>query len=147
MIARPPRTCRNVAMDLLARREHSRRELATKLRQRDFPQDEIDVVLTRLEQEGLQSDARFAEAWVRQRAGRGYGPLRIRQELRERGIDDALATTALARWAGEWRAVAVRQHDKHFGRQPRDMRERARQQRHLQSRGFGFDIIKEVISE
>jgi len=134
-------------MDLLARREHARLELRRKLMQRDFPADEIDAALDRLEADGLLSDERFAEAFVRQRAGRGYGPLRIRQELRERGVDDGLISAALAPWAGQWLAVAARQHEKHFGRQPEDAKERARQQRHLQSRGFGFDIIKEVISE
>ena len=134
-------------MDLLARREHARLELRRKLMQRDFPADEVDAALDRLEADGLLSDERFAEVFVRQRAGRGYGPLRIRQELRERGVDDGVIAAALAPWAEQWLAVAARQHEKHFGRQPEDAKERARQQRHLQSRGFGFDIIKEVISE
>ena len=133
-------------MDLLARREHARYELRRKLAQRGFSAGEIDAALDRLEEEGLLSDERFAETFVRQRADRGYGPLRIRQELRDRGVEDGLISTTLASWTGQWLAVAVRQHEKRFGRQPEDARERARQQRHLQSRGFGFDIIKEVIS-
>ncbi len=134
-------------MDLLARREHSRRELQTKLAQRDFPAEEITVALDRLEEDGLLSDQRFAEAYARQRVGKGYGPLRIRQELRQRGVDDSLIAETMAPWSGQWLEVAAAQHDKHFGQQPQDQRERARQSRYLQNRGFDFDVIREVISD
>lgn len=136
-----------MALDLLARREHSRRELQTKLTLRDFPNDDIAAALDRLEEDGLLSDQRFAEAYVRQRVAKGYGPLRIRQELRERGVDDGLIAEALAPWAGQWLEVAAAQHDKHFGRQPEDRRERARQNRYLQNRGFDFDVIRAIISD
>ena len=134
-------------MDLLARREHSRRELQRKLAQRAFAADEIVAALDRLEDDGLLSDRRFAAAYVRQRIDKGYGPIRIRQELRERGVADGLIDEALAPAAEQWLAVAARQHDKHFGRQPEDMKARARQSRYLQNRGFDFDVIREIISD
>ncbi len=134
-------------MDLLARREHARAELARKLRQRDFSADEIDAALDRLAQEGLLSDARFAEAYVRQRAGKGFGPIRIRHELAERGVDAALIDAALVPWAEQWLAIAAAQWEKRFGVAPEDAKARAKQQRFLQYRGFGFDIIREIISD
>ncbi len=134
-------------MDLLARREHARAELVSKLRQRGFPADEIVTTLDRLEAEGLLSDERFAEAYVRQRAGKGFGPVRIRQELAQRGIDGPLSEAALAPWADRWLAIAAQQWEKRFGAPAEDARERARQIRHLQYRGFGFDIIQEIISD
>src|SRR3990167_2544794 len=77
---------RRAAMDLLARREHGRVELTRKLRQRGAPVELIDAALERLVQEGLLSEARYLESFVGYRARAGYGPLRIREELIQRGL-------------------------------------------------------------
>ncbi len=146
-MARQPRSCRNASLDLLARREHSRFELIRKLKDRDFSLQEIEVTLDALEAENLQSDARYAEAFARQRAQKGNGANRIRYELKERGIDDELIIMALEPWQDQWLEIAARQHEKRFGKQPEDVKERARQTRYLQSRGFGFDIIRQIISD
>ena len=100
-----PLEVRRAAMDLLARREHSLLELARKL-QRRFPRDVIQTSLEKLAAEGLQSNERFAESYVRQRAGRGYGPIRIGGELRERGIEDNQAEEALEGSGFDWQDVA-----------------------------------------
>jgi len=98
---------RRAAMDLLARREHSRAELVDKLR-RKFSEDTAGVaqllpgVLDQLEQDGLLSDARLVVAYVRYRRSRGFGPLLIRQELRGKGVSSALLDAALAADAPEW---------------------------------------------
>src|SRR5579885_2595342 len=73
-------------MELLARREHSRRELAAKLKRHHPDAALIERVLSGLEAERAQSDDRFVSEYVRQRSEKGYGPLRIQQELRQRGI-------------------------------------------------------------
>ncbi len=78
---------RLAAMNLLARREHSRREMQRKLGRR-FPPELLDTALNRLQEERLLCDSRFAECFLRQRAGRGFGPQRIRHELRERALKD-----------------------------------------------------------
>lgn len=94
-------------MDLLARREHSRAELVEKL-QRKYPDADqhfdplFDDVLDQLEQDGLLSDSRFAEAYVRYRRSRGFGPLLIRQELRGKGIDAALLEAVIDTRSEEW---------------------------------------------
>lgn len=145
---KPPRTCRNVALDLLARREHSHRELVRKLSQRGFETEEIESALQRLVEDGLLSNERFAEAYVSQRVSKGYGPLRIRQELRERGLSDAEADVALAPWRDQWFDVAARQYKKRFGDEGvADVRDKARRMRYLQARGFGFEMINELISD
>jgi regulatory protein len=74
------------AVGLLARREHSAYELTQKLANSDAPLDEVAQVIEQLQQAGLQSDLRFAENYVRYRSQRGNGPLRIKQELNERGV-------------------------------------------------------------
>lgn len=77
----------NSALNILARREHSRAELQTKL-ERKFPEDieEIPRVLDRLVELGLQSDERYAEMWLRSQIAKGRGPVRIIGEARQRGI-------------------------------------------------------------
>ena len=98
---------RRAAMDLLARREHSRTELVDKLRRKFAEQAEVVAqllpdVLDQLERDGLLSDARFVAAYVRYRRSRGFGPLLIRQELRGKGVNSALLDAALAENTQEW---------------------------------------------
>ena len=81
-----PAAVRRAAMDLLARREHGRMELSRKLRSRGAPPDLIEPALEKLADEGLLSEARYLESFVRMRANAGYGPLRIREELTQRGL-------------------------------------------------------------
>ena len=135
-------------MGLLARREHSRKELAYKLAGRGFGHEEITETLDALEAERLLSDARFAESYVRSRSARGFGPLRIRLELQERGVDEALIEQYIAEAEEDWTELARAQHRKRFGSQrPADFNERAKQARFLQGRGFPSDIIHRVLNE
>lgn len=131
---------RRAAMDLLARREHSRRELHDKLRRRfgDEATDLLDAVLDELIDQGLQSDQRFAESFVHSRLHRRQGPLRVRQEMLLRGIEPALMSTALAAVdAEQWLAAARDALCSRFGDDaPADRKEWARRARFLQGRGF-----------
>jgi regulatory protein len=139
---------RLAAMDLLARREHSALELTRKLLARDFDAAAIAAVLQQLATEGLLSDARFAEAFVYSRMQRGSGPAKIRAELRERGVDDGLVERCLESCSGEWtgRLQAVR--ERKFGPGlPADFRERGRQTRFLQQRGFTLEQIARVLKD
>lgn len=128
---------RRAAMDLLARREHSRRELRQKLAQR-FPDSEhIDSELDRLCSERLQSDARFAESYLHSRAQRLYGPLRIKAELRERGIAEEVIAEVFAAAHIDWLDNLRKLELGKFGcTPPVDWRERAKRLRFLQYRGF-----------
>lgn len=146
---RPPaRSARASAVDLLARREHSRGELAAKLTRRGHPPDEVEAALDALTQAGYLSDQRFAEAYVRTRSERGQGPLRIRAGLRERHVDDALAATALQALDGQWLALCARQRIARFGvAAPRDRREWLRQARFLAGRGFSEAQVRAVLRD
>lgn len=85
----------------------------------------------------MLSDQRFAEHFVEARRARGQGPLRIAEDLRQRGIDKILSTALLEWTASDWEAVARAARRKRFGDQiPGDYSERARQARFLRSRGF-----------
>ncbi len=136
---------RHVALNLLARREHSKHELRRKLLNKSHPEDLVDTTLASLQEEGLQSDARYTEAYIRLRANKGYGRARIVQELHERGISDHLLTDYLAETDIDWYTLAREVREKRFGTvMPDEFPERAKQQRFLQYRGFSNDEIRQV---
>lgn len=134
-------------MDLLARREHSRHELELKLRLR-YPASAliIDEVLQDLRTELLQSDERFAESYVAMRRRKGYGPQRLRQELREKGIDPALVQAELGKPEHDWFGQAAVVLRKKFAAPAREHKERAKQMRFLQYRGFSHDHIQAAMT-
>jgi regulatory protein len=137
-----PGACERAALDLLARREHSRRELERKLAARGFPADLIAPALDALEESGELASARFTESFIRARAAKGQGPARIRAELAERGIDRDQADEYLREADVDWAAAASSVRDKRFGAErPTDFKERARQARFLQYRGFDSEQI------
>ena len=134
---------REAALRLLARREHSRKELGWKLEARHWPAELVIPVLDRLEGERLLSDARFTEVFVWSRRERGYGPLRIRAELRERGVDETLVEAALEGGDAEWGGRARELCRRRFGdKAPANWDERARRGRYLAQRGFSSEQIR-----
>ncbi len=139
--ARRPRL---MAMDALARREHSRHELYARLKARCADSaDDLERVLDDLEADGLLCDRRFAEAYIRSRIGRGQGMVRIRHELRNRGVAAAVIEESLAAADVDWYQLATEVLVRRFGRQvPADYKERARCMRFLQQRGFANDEIR-----
>lgn len=135
---------RRRAMDLLARREHGREELARKLMTRGASPAALAPVLDALEADGLLSDERFVASFVRQQLARGKGPLAIEHGLRERGVAPACAAAAVAAPDEHWADRAHDAREQRFGREaPRAARDRARQARFLQGRGFtGEQILR-----
>lgn len=144
-----PDALRGRALALLTRREHSRVELERKLVDQGGAAALVAQVLDELVERRLQSDERFAEVFVRSRAQKGYGPRTIAVDLRGRGLDAGQVSAALAASGHDWsrRAGEVRQG--RFGRElPMEPRERARQMRFLQYRGFsGSDCARAVNCE
>jgi regulatory protein len=139
--------CTRQALDLLARREHSRRELDRKLRARGFAPEVIEAVLTELTATGALAEARFTESYVRTRVARGKGPVRIRAELAERGVAAEERAAALGTAEQDWHALAREVRVKRFGSAiPKDYKERARQARFLQYRGFDAAQIKSALA-
>jgi regulatory protein len=138
--------CRRQALGFLARREHSRLELERKLASRAYPKALVAETLDDLEADGSLRASRFAESFVRVRADRGQGPLRIRMELRERGIDDSEAAAALESRDYDWVTIARRAREKRFGPDlPAVFAERSKQARFLEYRGFGHAQIRAVL--
>ena len=138
--------CRQAAVKLLARREHSRRELERKLGARAFADETIAAALAELERAGLLDTGRFVESFVTARIAKGQGPVRIRAELAERGIADAQCRELLGTEAADWHALARRVLVKRFGAgPPADFAERARRARFLSYRGFDASHIDSAL--
>lgn len=152
MRKKPELTLKTRALQYLARREYSRAELVAKLRpyvqiEDDFEQlqpVDLDALLDDLAARGWLSDARAATQLLHARRPR-FGTQRITHEMRQKGISDelidqampALKETELESARGVWQ--------RKFGVLPQDDKEKARQIRFLQSRGFGFDVIFKVL--
>ncbi len=132
-------------MRLLARREHSCKELNYKLTQRGFLPAEIELTLSALIKSKALSHERFAHSYVYARVSKGFGPVRIANELRERGIADDLIVSALSEYQHDWLAYAKRVDVKRFGQQsPQDKLEHYKRSQFLSYRGFDSEDIKQV---
>ncbi len=145
------------ALRLLARREHSSVELRRKLDARGGSQAVINRVLEALRIDGSLSDERFTTEFVRSRIRKGYGPIRIRMDLIERGIADRMAEDELTQPADFWQSKAIEACRKKFGclvspqvSEPIEDDETARMReqqlwnrraRFLSQRGFPADLI------
>ncbi len=139
-------SARRTALDLLSRREHSLAELRDKLAARDFPADEIDATIGRLAAEGLASDTRFVEAFVAAHARKGQGPVRIRAELQRRGVAADIIAGHLEAADHDWTQMARDVRRRRFGAAPPvELRERARQARFLEYRGFTTEQIRAAL--
>ncbi len=139
---------RNKALQLLARRDHSRKELQQKLSlfYPDLPIEEIDAVLDDFIQLGWQSDDRFAQQWVYYRSQR-YGQQRLRHELYEKGIANEIVEHALNEVLSGEAAAARIIWQKKFPNPPTSINERAKQLRYLDSRGFSLSVIYAIVGE
>lgn len=138
------RSLRERALGFLARREHSRAELRRKLAPHAESPGELDALLDDLERRQLLSESRFAEARAHVMS-RKFGAARIERDLRAKGVSDAEAALAArgARATEFERALEVWRRK--FGRPAADLKERARQMRFLQGRGFGSEVIRRII--
>ncbi|MDH3354993.1 MAG: recombination regulator RecX [Chromatiales bacterium] len=139
------KACYAKGLDLLVRREHSRKELKGKLSQRGFSEDAVESTLDLLEQDGDLNDGRFAEAFVYFRYGKGQGAERIRNELAARGIDGYLASHPLNSSEYDWFGAARKAYIKKYGADSdvvTDMNERVKRERFMRYRGFTHEQIR-----
>jgi regulatory protein len=133
------------AMKLLARRDHSVKELQQKLKPY-YPASEIESVIERCLQENWLNDARFAERYIRSRSASGYGPLRIALELQQKGVEKDVIRLALREAKIDWQALLIRLLAR---RQPLpdDVAARYKLQSALQRKGFSLDLIHRSLPE
>jgi len=148
----PQRDAYQTALDLLSRRDHFRRELADKLRHREFPADQIEAAVKRCEDLGLVDDERVGERFVEVRAAtRGWGPHRLVAELQKRGVprDDAERMATVSPELGEqaMRTALTKLEVRAPERWWRDSQRRARMISSLIARGFTADAAISAVTE
>ena len=131
-------------MRYLARREYCRAELRAKLLTYATPDDNIDAVLDELVARGWLSDERAATQLLHAKRSR-FGTQRIAHELRQKGIAEELISAALPELKETELEAARAVWKKKFGIAPQDEKEKAKQMRFMQSRGFGFDVIFQAL--
>lgn len=130
------------AMNLLARREHSAEELRQKLKRHTDDDSLIEQVVARLRADNLQSDERYVEAFVAMRRRQGKGPVRVQQELKQKGVAEELIGASLDAGDSLWWELAGEVRQRRFGTEPpTDLKDKARQVRFLQYRGFTSEQI------
>ncbi len=155
MRKKPELSLRARALQYLARREYSRAELHAKLQpyaqtDDDFEQSDssgpvdLDALLDDLTARGWLSDARAATQLLHAKRSR-FGTQRIIHELRQKGIAEELIEAALPALKESELEAAREVWQRKFGTLPQDAKEKARQMRFMQSRGFGFDVIFKVL--
>ena len=135
------------ALRLLTLRDHSRAELRRKLQARnELEESQLEAVLDRLERLDYLNDPRYTRHYTESRCRRGFGPLRIRQELQQRGIAPALVEQVLGDHAESWREALHKLAAAKYGNAPAgDLKEQARRARFLQSRGFSTAMIRDYL--
>jgi regulatory protein len=133
------------AMRSLSQREHSFHELERKLLRKGHDSEIVGRVFDYLAQHDLQSDARFVEVYIRSRINRGYGPVKIRQELSQRGISEIDLEGQLTESGEFWIDVAEAVVSKKYGRSPENRGEWNTYARFLARRGFPSDLIYRVL--
>ncbi|MFO1352754.1 MAG: regulatory protein RecX [Gammaproteobacteria bacterium] len=142
-----PAAARDTALRLLGRREHSALELRHKLGLRGFTAASIDAVITQLGAEDLLNEARYAEVYAHTRADKGYGPLRIQRELRERGVASEDIAVALADLDDFWPRKLADIRRKRFANAHKDASARLQQTRFLRQRGFTLEQINRLFRD
>ena len=131
------------AVDLLSRREYTRRELERRLAPFAESPEQLATLLDELAERNWQSDRRFARQFADIK-GQKYGTRRLQQEMRQRGVAQEDIADALAE--RDDLALARRQWEKKFGSVATTPQERAKQMRFLAARGFGMGVIRQVMA-
>ncbi len=134
-------------LSLLMRREHSQKELLTKLTAKGFRADDILPVIAELAEQGWQSNTRYAESYTRHRLKKGYGALAIAHELKQNGITNFDIDSVLFDVADDWLSLIKQVYEKKYGDDKKLLLpEKAKQTRFLLQRGFDSRLIQELFN-
>jgi regulatory protein len=139
------KSLRQRALEYLSKREYSAAELAQKLKGYADDADDIPALIADFRSRGWLSDARYAEQMVHARQAK-FGKTRVAHELREKGVDDTLIAEAVAGLQDSEVERASEVWRKKFKAAPTTREEWAKQARFLQSRGFTFEVIKQILN-
>ncbi len=137
-----------ICLRLLARREHSQKELLTKLALRGFDRDDAQPVIDELAEQGWQDDLRYAESYARFRILKGYGPVRVGYELKQNGIAAFDLESIVQEEAGSWMALLEQVYSKKYTHDTvLERNEWVKRSRFLLHRGFSGAMISSLFDE
>ena len=137
---------KETCLRLLARRDHSRKELLNKLTGKGFDREDVLAVIDELAQQGWQDDQRYAQNYARYRMQKGYGPVRIEYELRQNGIDEIDLDAVLQESASSWMDLLEQVYNKKYNHKKNlDRNEWAKRSRFLLHRGFTGEMISALL--
>jgi regulatory protein len=129
-------------IELLARREHSARELKSKLARRGIEKNEVDAVLSTLQSKDFQNDARFGEMLIRTRIESGYGARWIIAELKTHGISEAKARELIDAAEPDWPSIVRNELRRRYGKPASNLAERVKRANFLLRRGFDAATVQ-----
>lgn len=132
------------AVYLLSRRDHSERELRHKMTQKAYLEDEIELAIAKVQENNWQSNERFCTLFIRNRATQYYGPLRIKQELRQKGIADWLVSQELENSEIDWFEKAESLFHKKIP-QEWNIKTKQKMWQYLLRRGFQTDHFRHLM--
>ncbi len=140
-----PKAIRLKIMDFLSRREHSSKEIYQKMSRKVESKEMLLESIKELERDGLLSDERFAESYFQSRKRRGFGPLRIKSELIQRGVKENLFYSLEKEI--DWSSNALDALKKKLnGKVPQETKEILKLKNFLNYRGFEFQDIDKAFS-
>ena len=135
------------AVTLLAKRDYASGEIKRCLKRYSSDEDSINSVMDRLISHHYLDDSRFIEKEIKKQLAKRHGPSRIKQELRQKGLELLAIERALEDLDVDWFELAEELRIKKFGDElPTDPKEKAKQIRYLQYRGHTMGIIMELLS-
>jgi regulatory protein len=137
---------KETCLRLLARRDHSRKELLNKLTGKGFDREDVSAVIDELSQQGWQDDQRYARNYARYRMQKGYGPVRIEYELRQNGVDEIDLDAVLQESDNSWMDLLEQVYNKKYNHKKNlDRNEWAKRSRFLLHRGFTGEMISALL--
>ncbi|PSU32598.1 recombination regulator RecX [Photobacterium lutimaris] len=140
---KPAQSATRLAVRYLSRRDHAEKELQQKLLARGYEQADVDEAVALCQDYNWLDDARFAERLLGNGIAKGWGLLRIRQEMEHKGVHEAIVCQLFEHDEFDWYEHAREVALKKFGETPMETeKEKARRLRFMQSRGFDFEQIK-----
>ena len=136
----------NKSLDILSRREHSKKEIKEKLKKRFNEKEIVDDVVLKLLGNNLVNYKRFAESYVTTRKRKGFGPKKIMFELISKGVEELIAKEVIS-VEGGWSEAAKLAYTKKFVNNFNyKNKDKVKQKSFLQNRGFSFQQIESVFS-
>ncbi|MDC2994359.1 recombination regulator RecX [Gammaproteobacteria bacterium] len=139
---------RKKLLDFLSRREHSFKELIFKLEDRVSSSERLFLELEKLREEGLQSDERFTESFTRSRSIKGFGPEKISNELRSKGIEDNLIKKMVYSQELDWKIILKKEFKKKYSQSKiYNIEDISKIKKFFFQRGFLIDEINELFKK